>query len=103
VSAYRFRPVTKSDVRLLRRWRARPHVVECWGAPEDEDPEEVLADARVTMWIVEHEGRPIAYAQDYSPSDWTQHPFAHLRLDRAASINTSGSRTYSAAATVVPL
>jgi aminoglycoside 6'-N-acetyltransferase len=52
--------------------------VEWWGAPEDEDPEEVLADPRVAMWVVEHEGRPFAYAQDYSPSDWTQHPFAHL-------------------------
>jgi aminoglycoside 6'-N-acetyltransferase len=78
VSAYRFRPATKADVLLLRRWRARPHVVEWWGTPEDEDPEEVLADPRVAMWIVELEGKAIAYAQDYSPHDWTQHPFAHL-------------------------
>ena len=76
--AYRFRPVTKADVTLLRRWRARPHVVEWWGAPEDEDPEEVLAEPRVAMWIVEHEGRPFAYAQDYDPHGWPQHPFAHL-------------------------
>jgi hypothetical protein len=27
---------------------------------------------------VEHEGRPFAYAQDYSPHDWADHPFAHL-------------------------
>lgn len=78
MSAYRFRSVTKADVTLLRRWRARPHVVEWWGSPEDEDPEEVLADPRVAMWIVEHEGRPFAYAQDYDPHDWTQHSFAHL-------------------------
>ena len=38
----------------------------------------MLADPRVAMWIVELEGRAIAYAQDYSPHDWTQHPFAHL-------------------------
>ena len=67
--ANRFRPVTAADVSLLRRWRARPHVVKWWGAPEDEDPEEVLADRRVAMWIVEHEGRPLAYAQDYSSHD----------------------------------
>jgi aminoglycoside 6'-N-acetyltransferase len=78
MSAYRFRPATNADVPLLRRWRTRPHVVAWWGSPEDEDPEEVLADQRVAMWIVEHGGRPFAYAQDYSPHDWPQHPFAHL-------------------------
>ena len=78
MSAYPFRPVTDADVPLLRRWRARPHVVKWWGSPQGEDPEEVLADQRVAMWIVEHEARPFAYAQDYSPHDWGEHPFAYL-------------------------
>jgi aminoglycoside 6'-N-acetyltransferase len=30
------------------------------------------------MWIVEHHGCPFAYAQDYSPHEWDNHPFAHL-------------------------
>jgi aminoglycoside 6'-N-acetyltransferase len=34
------------------------------------------------MWIVElvdaGHARPFAYAQDYSPHDWPDHPFAHL-------------------------
>ncbi len=76
--SYAFRPVTRADLALLRRWRAEPHVAEWWGAADDEDPEEALADARVTMWVVEHQGRPFAYAQDYSPHDWPDHPFAHL-------------------------
>ena len=75
---YTFRPVMRGDLPLLRRWRARPHVVEYWGAADAEDAEETLADARVAMWIVEHSGRPFAYAQDYSPHDWPDHPFAHL-------------------------
>jgi aminoglycoside 6'-N-acetyltransferase len=78
MSAYVFRPVTDADLPLLRLWRARPHVVEYWGPPDVEDLEEVLADPRVAMWIVEHGGRPFAYAQDYSPHDWSDHPFAHL-------------------------
>jgi aminoglycoside 6'-N-acetyltransferase len=53
-------------------------VAEYWGPPDVEDPEEMLADGRVAMWMVEHEGRPFAYAQDYSPHDWQPHPFAHL-------------------------
>ncbi len=79
MSLYLFRPVTHADVSLLRCWRARPHVIEWWGNPHLEDPEEVLADTRISMWIVEHEGRPFAYAQDYSPHDWSPHPFSYLR------------------------
>ena len=77
-SPYAFRPVTHADLPLLREWRTRLHVLEWWGAPDVEEPEETLADARVAMWIVEHDGRPFAYAQDYSPHDWPDHPFAHL-------------------------
>ena len=75
---YRFRSVAAADIPLLREWRSRPHVVEHWGAADVEDPARVLADARVAMWIVELDGRPFAYAQDYSPHDWRPHPFAHL-------------------------
>ena len=76
--AYEFRPVTQDDLALLRDWRRRPHVIEWWGEPDVEDPEETLADARVAMWMVAHDGRPFAYAQDYGPHDWPGHPFAHL-------------------------
>lgn len=76
--AYAFRPVGAADLPLLRRWREAPHVIQWWGAPEVEPAEEMLADRRVAMWIVEHDGRPIAYAQDYCPHDWENHPFARL-------------------------
>ena len=32
----------------------------------------------MVMWIVEAEGRPFAYAQEYSVHAWPQHHFAHL-------------------------
>ena len=75
---YAFRPVRPADLALLDHWRAMPHVVQYWGPPEAETAAETLADPRVAMWIVEHRGRPFAYAQDYSPHDWDDHPFAHL-------------------------
>ena len=56
------------------------HVVEWWGSPDAEPEEEKLAESRVAMWIVEHRGRPFAYAQDYDPHDWEPHPFSHLPL-----------------------
>jgi aminoglycoside 6'-N-acetyltransferase len=75
---YRFRAVTEADFALLDRWRAMPHVAAWWGPPEVEAAAEALADPRIALWIVEHEGRPFAYAQDYGPHDWEDHPFAHL-------------------------
>jgi aminoglycoside 6'-N-acetyltransferase len=76
--AYVFRPVTEADLPLLARWRAMPHVAQWWGPPAFEAAEDALADPRIALWIVEFEGRPIAYAQDYAPHDWDPHPFSHL-------------------------
>jgi aminoglycoside 6'-N-acetyltransferase len=78
MAAYLFRPAARADLPLLRRWRRHAHVTRWWGPAEVEDPEEILADPRVAMWIVEHDGRPFAYAQDYSPHDWDAHPLAYL-------------------------
>ena len=75
---YRFRRVRAADLLLLERWRARPHVAAWWGPPEVERPAEAFADPRVAMWIVEHGRRSFAYAQDYAPHDWADHPFRHL-------------------------
>ena len=75
-----FRPVTPADLPLLRRWRAQPHWVEWWGPVEPDDRffEEAMADPHTAAWIVELEGRPLAYAQDYDPHAWPRHHFAHL-------------------------
>ena len=78
MSHYLFRPLTSSDLPLVRRWRREPHVTQWWGPPEIEDEKEKLGDKDVRMWIVEQEGRPFAYAQDYDPHAWHPHPFSHL-------------------------
>lgn len=75
---YLFRTVAPADLPLLRAWRERPHVAMWWGPSHLDDPGEALADPRIATWIVEHQGRPFAYAQDYGPHDWPDHPFAHL-------------------------
>jgi aminoglycoside 6'-N-acetyltransferase len=78
VPGYAFRPVSPSDLAMLRRWRERAHVIRWWGAPDLEPEAETLADGRVAMWIVEHLGRPFAYAQDYPVHAWETHAFAYL-------------------------
>ena len=74
-SPYHFRPIGKGDLALLARWRAAPHVVEWWGVADG--PEE-LAEDGVVKWIVEFDGRPFAFAQDYDPHAWDNHHFAYL-------------------------
>jgi aminoglycoside 6'-N-acetyltransferase len=70
--------VTAADLPLLERWRAMPHVVEWWAPLEEEPADAVLHDPDLAAWVVEHERRPFAYAQDYSTHTTEDHPFAHL-------------------------
>lgn len=76
--AYSFRPLRDEDMPMLARWRAMPHVIEWWGDPALEDEADKLDDPRIAAWVVEHQGRPFAYAQDYDVHGWPAHPFAHL-------------------------
>lgn len=77
---YHFRPATGADLPMLRRWREVPDVLTWWGAwqhPEAEF-EAHLAEPAMAMWIVELDGRPFAFTQDYACHAWDPHPFSHL-------------------------
>ncbi len=85
MTPYAFRPARAGDFPLLLRWRRTPDVRQWWGEWRDAEAhfEEELADPRIAMWIVEHSvpggaRRPLAYAQDYDPHGWDDHPFAYL-------------------------
>ena len=77
---YRFRPVRRADLPLLRGWLRTPEVARWWGEPDKEAAilEEGLDDPRIAMRIVALRGHPFAYIQDYDIHAWPQHPFAHL-------------------------
>jgi len=77
-AAYVIRRVTPADLPMIAGWRARPHVIEWWGEPGVEPEAEKLADPRIAMWIVEHDGRPFGFIQDYAAHDWDPHPFSYL-------------------------
>jgi aminoglycoside 6'-N-acetyltransferase len=74
---YRFRLVTPDDLDLLESWLGQPHVQEWWGDTEPFSAED-LADLRVAMMIVECDGVPFAYMQDYDVHGWTGHHFGYL-------------------------
>ena len=75
---YLIRPVTEADLAMIDGWRAQPHVVEWWGEPDVEPEIEKLSDPRIAMWIIEHDGRPLAFLQDYDVHGWSPHPFSYL-------------------------
>ncbi len=82
---YGFRPATRDNLPMLRRWREEPEVLRWWGHWEYPEAEfdAHLADPAITLWIVEHHApgrppRPFAYAQDYACHAWEPHPFSHL-------------------------
>ena len=76
---YDFRPVTESDLPMLKVWLAEPHVAEWWN---DDGPGASLAEIVEAMdsietepLIVELNGKPIAYVQSYDPHLEDDHPY----------------------------
>src|SRR5215213_6849775 len=69
-----FRPLALSDLPLLHKWLARPHVREWWGAPDT--PEQITAEyAPAIAGQVPHEcflalkgSKPIGFIQSYVPA-----------------------------------
>ena len=74
---YEFRRMTYDDLPMLMRWRAQPHVLEWWDAPELDDQNEP-DDPRVTRCIVSFRQQPFGYIQDYDVHGWEGHHFADL-------------------------
>jgi aminoglycoside 6'-N-acetyltransferase len=70
-SDYVFHPMTTSDLPLVRRWLAEPHVAEWWHDPETfEFVSGDLDHPDMAQFIVTLDGRPIGYLQCYRMSEW---------------------------------
>jgi aminoglycoside 6'-N-acetyltransferase len=80
MSPYDFRPATRNDLPMLRRWLRRPETARWWGDPAEQETllREDLDNPLMTMRIVSFEGRAFAYAQDYEVHTWPQPHFMHL-------------------------
>jgi aminoglycoside 6'-N-acetyltransferase len=76
--AYRFRRVAEDDLPLLREWRSQPVWVYWYGEPVGDEMAEALHDNLLAMWMVELDGTPFAYAQDYDPRELPGHHFSYL-------------------------
>jgi aminoglycoside 6'-N-acetyltransferase len=70
--AYRFRPMTATDLPLVRRWLALPHVMQWWGEP-DEQFDLVSGDLdhpAMDQFIVTAAEEPLGYLQCYRLTAW---------------------------------
>jgi aminoglycoside 6'-N-acetyltransferase len=75
---YAFRPFATKDLKLMARWLAEPHVAKWWGDDlqlELSDIEHHIDSISVEPFIVEMNGRPIAYVQSYDPHMEDDHPY----------------------------
>lgn len=69
---YSFRAVTTADLPMLADWLRTPEVAAWWTDPDGEiaDLPDTLADARMTLLIVQRDNQPIAYAQVSDAAQW---------------------------------
>jgi aminoglycoside 6'-N-acetyltransferase len=75
---YAFRPLAADDLPLLDRWFRQPHVREWWDDP-DRGAAEIaghIDSDSVEPLIVELDGKPIGYIQNYDPHLEDDHPYA---------------------------
>ena len=70
--SYAFRPMTVTDLPLIKSWLAMPHVRQWWGDPEQQFGlvSEDLNHPSMQQFIVSSNGRPFAYLQCYEPAAW---------------------------------
>ncbi len=70
--AYVFRPMSETDLPLVKRWLGEPHVMQWWGDTYEQF-EIVSGDLEVEamdQFIVATDDRPFGYLQCYNPEVW---------------------------------
>src|SRR5215212_3707717 len=69
---YVFRPMTSSDLALVRHWLSLPHVREWWGDPLEQYTlvSGDLDERAMDQFIFSTAGSPFAYLQWYDLTAW---------------------------------
>ncbi|SEV95776.1 aminoglycoside 6'-N-acetyltransferase [Cognatiyoonia koreensis] len=93
---YTFRPITKDDLPMFKAWLDQPHIGGWWadGGTEARLIEEDLGGTRVDMRIVEHDGTPFAYVQDYDAHTFDSPQYADLPATSRALDTFLGDPAY---------
>lgn len=80
MAEYHFRPLEPADKPLFEAWLSEPHIGGWW---QDADTEwalvqEDMVTGATDMRIVELDGTPFAYVQDYDAHHWPMPQYADL-------------------------
>jgi len=77
---YEFRALLRSDLPLIARWLAAPHVQEWWGDPDEQLHlvGDDLEQGAMVQFIVATDQCPFAYLQCYDPAAWPENGFGAL-------------------------
>lgn len=83
---YHFRPFTRADLPLFKHWLEAPHLDGWWGdsATEARLVEDDMDHDIVDMRIVETDGTPFAYIQDYNAHAFDAPQYADQPRDARA-------------------
>src|SRR5258708_26326061 len=76
--AYVFRPMSETDLPLVKRWLGEPHVMQWWGDTYEQF-DIVSGDLEVEamdQFIVATDDRPFGYLQCYNPAVWPDNSLA---------------------------
>ena len=84
-----FRLMTATDLPMIRRWLAMPHVAQWWGDPQEQLAliSEDLDHPAMDQFVVTLGDRPFAYLQCYDPTAWPdnglgEHPGGTRGIDQ---------------------
>lgn len=93
---YSFRPLTRADYPLIRDWLNQPHIGGWWGeaAVEIALMEEDLVNGPTDMRIVELDGHPFAFVQDYPAHHWPAPQYAGQPAEARAIDTFLGDPAY---------
>lgn len=93
---YSFRPITRDDLPLFKNWLDQPHINGWWGdsGTEARLVKDDIGTDHIDMRIVEHDGAPFAYVQDYNAHHWPMPHYRDLPKDARALDTFLGDPTY---------
>jgi aminoglycoside 6'-N-acetyltransferase len=84
-----FRSITATDLPIIRRWLAMPHVAQWWGDPHEQFAliSEDLDHPAMDQFVVTLGDLPFAYLQCYDPTAWPdnglgEHPEGTRGIDQ---------------------
>ncbi len=78
MAKYRFRAITQADYGLFKQWLVSPHIDGWWADAQTEFDlvREEFGNEDISMNIVELDGVPFAYIQDYDAHSYAQPQYA---------------------------